>query len=491
MSDSQRDLPHGTPSQAQSDFSPTETIYFTENNQSVLSSTPVPHSPSEMPLDLAMPMPSDLALNSMEHISSLELALCSNFTCCSIQLPDLHALVEHFEEQHVVVFNLDGMRIYPENSGKRLAHFPPPPSLSHSPSSSCSSSAVSSPQTPTTPLFASVITGPDMITQQKSKTLTPSCQHAYTPFNPSTMPETEYGIGLFDDDLQIGPDPYPILINSLIDNYPSHSPESTQKSCSSATPNSKSHDPMEVLDWVDSISVPPSLNNFGDGELVPAATVGRATITSHRDRQQQKSNSSPNGRERERERERLEKKSRSVKADIVNATAVSAKNAVKAKTRITGGNGKRREKAYRCPTPGCTKSYLNPNGLKYHVEKGTCRFEDSTDSEAFTENSRGTAPVGCANTTPPAVPAATTPSLYSSPLVTNTNTLTPRGVPPLLQPLSRTVGDSLAGMSIPTPPATPGSLSPATTVSRLPAATMTATAQTPTPTHFATSTSSC
>ncbi|ETW83480.1 hypothetical protein HETIRDRAFT_417371 [Heterobasidion irregulare TC 32-1] len=24
--------------------------------------------------------------------------------------------------------------------------------------------------------------------------------------------------------------------------------------------------------------------------------------------------------------------------------------------------------------PGCTKSYLNPNGLKYHVEKGTCEI---------------------------------------------------------------------------------------------------------------------
>jgi transcription factor SFP1 len=31
-----------------------------------------------------------------------------------------------------------------------------------------------------------------------------------------------------------------------------------------------------------------------------------------------------------------------------------------------------REKAYRCPNAFCTKRYLNPNGLKYHIEKGTC-----------------------------------------------------------------------------------------------------------------------
>ncbi|KAL0571001.1 hypothetical protein V5O48_010959 [Marasmius crinis-equi] len=30
---------------------------------------------------------------------------------------------------------------------------------------------------------------------------------------------------------------------------------------------------------------------------------------------------------------------------------------------------------YRCPTVGCIKAYLNPNGLKYHREKGKCSFE--------------------------------------------------------------------------------------------------------------------
>ncbi|KAJ8088288.1 hypothetical protein PM082_022360 [Marasmius tenuissimus] len=30
---------------------------------------------------------------------------------------------------------------------------------------------------------------------------------------------------------------------------------------------------------------------------------------------------------------------------------------------------------YRCPTVGCVKAYLNPNGLKYHREKGKCAFE--------------------------------------------------------------------------------------------------------------------
>ncbi|KAG6887373.1 hypothetical protein C0992_012534 [Termitomyces sp. T32_za158] len=39
------------------------------------------------------------------------------------------------------------------------------------------------------------------------------------------------------------------------------------------------------------------------------------------------------------------------------------------------GTRRRSRKAYQCPIPGCSKSYLNPNGLKYHQEKGKCKIE--------------------------------------------------------------------------------------------------------------------
>ncbi|KAH9992206.1 hypothetical protein BJV74DRAFT_834850 [Russula compacta] len=38
---------------------------------------------------------------------------------------------------------------------------------------------------------------------------------------------------------------------------------------------------------------------------------------------------------------------------------------------------RKREKLYHCPKPGCAKSYLNPNGLKYHLDKGTCQLVSS------------------------------------------------------------------------------------------------------------------
>jgi hypothetical protein len=64
-----------------------------------------------------------------------------------------------------------------------------------------------------------------------------------------------------------------------------------------------------------------------------------------------------------------------------------------------------REKAYKCPVsdvshahtardmlmhaqkPGCTKRYMNPGGLKYHLEKGTCAFADRPHSDSSSTQS--------------------------------------------------------------------------------------------------------
>ena len=50
---------------------------------------------------------------------------CSNFTCCGQSLADLHELVDHFEEAHVVVIGPDG---YP---GSRMGSNPDSPSPCH------------------------------------------------------------------------------------------------------------------------------------------------------------------------------------------------------------------------------------------------------------------------------------------------------------------------------------------------------------------------
>lgn len=42
-----------------------------------------------------------------------------------------------------------------------------------------------------------------------------------------------------------------------------------------------------------------------------------------------------------------------------------------------------REKPYKCPVPGCYKSYKNPNGLKYHREHGHVNGADDESSKPF------------------------------------------------------------------------------------------------------------
>ncbi|KAG8890328.1 hypothetical protein FRB98_009396 [Tulasnella sp. 332] len=43
-------------------------------------------------------------------------------------------------------------------------------------------------------------------------------------------------------------------------------------------------------------------------------------------------------------------------------------------TRASAAKDPKRAKLF-CPKDGCTKRYMNPNGLKYHLEKGTCTFD--------------------------------------------------------------------------------------------------------------------
>jgi len=40
----------------------------------------------------------------------------SDFTCCGLSLIDLHSLVDHFEDAHVVVFDSAGNAVYPHPS---------------------------------------------------------------------------------------------------------------------------------------------------------------------------------------------------------------------------------------------------------------------------------------------------------------------------------------------------------------------------------------
>lgn len=80
-----------------------------------------------------------------------------------------------------------------------------------------------------------------------------------------------------------------------------------------------------------------------------------------------------------------------------------------------GKSGRRsREKGYKCPIPGCTKSYLNPNGLKYHLNKGTCTIAPGAGSGLGLTASMPTTP---AVSTPPSMVGTPMASPPASPVL--------------------------------------------------------------------------
>ncbi|EJD07064.1 uncharacterized protein FOMMEDRAFT_138756 [Fomitiporia mediterranea MF3/22] len=121
------------------------------------------------------------------------------------------------------------------------------------------------------------------------------------------------------------------------------------------------------------------------------------------------------------------------------------------------GGKKVREKAYKCPKPGCTKSYLNPNGLKYHTLKGTCTFADGS-----------TAPPTPVTPTTPSVPsvpslpltASNSPILSKAPVTSSTTMTSPTS------PLAHAYRHQ-TGMPVIAPPAAPSMMMYAPGVSQV------------------------
>ncbi|KAI0671309.1 hypothetical protein C8Q78DRAFT_763323 [Trametes maxima] len=204
---------------------------------------------------------------------------CSNFSCCGQSLPDLHHLLDHFEQVHVLPFPPDDRPTYSSPVYAR----PAGPHASY---------ILSYPQ-PDPPLHP----------------LPPVLSSAHGP-------------------LRVVPD-----VNQIPDLSLSP-PSSSASSCVSSP----------ILG--EPLCLPPAL--FSSHPPSSSTPSQRRRAGPHR-------NTKPHPRPDPLARHRL----------LAHASERAAPHP---------GSRKRdgREKAYKCPHAGCTKSYLNPNGLKYHLDKGTC-----------------------------------------------------------------------------------------------------------------------
>ncbi|KII85256.1 hypothetical protein PLICRDRAFT_337571 [Plicaturopsis crispa FD-325 SS-3] len=255
----------------------------------------MPVSPGPHPLSYSPP-PSVYA----DHIPSLERDFCSNFTCCGLSIGDLHELLEHFEEAHVVVFDANGNPIYP---GRKTSTPSDDPPFNYLPSSRGFDPAPHS----------SVVLGypqPEYLADAVSPFSTTS---------PTTSTTSTYGLEHF-----------PV------------SPSTTHTTCDFSDRDMEDRD---VLNDADAFET----DRSSDSRSSPAAMSGLPPS--------------------------------SFTAPSMGRPSTRRGPPRKLKSRMTGserrrhGHSRHREKMFRCPHEGCTKSYKNPNGLTYHLKKGTCKIE--------------------------------------------------------------------------------------------------------------------
>ncbi|KAF8972339.1 hypothetical protein BDZ97DRAFT_1022607 [Flammula alnicola] len=359
--------------------------------------------------------------SNLDHIVSLELSLCSDFVCCGMRLRDLHALLEHYEEDHVLVLAPSGQRM----------RLDPMFSSSNTPASSRSSSATpSSPSALATPpssappsptLFSQPTEGPFASTTRKSSmTVAP----VYTPFTPSLHVDPSYPFPdttetvmahepIYDE---FSSDMYPVFAKtSLAQSALSHEHEDVQMAYNSST-----RDPPAPADVYDTDKAHP----------VAAATPKQVKFARTKELYPPSEDGSVKS---------------AVKA-LNNAVSLASSSKIsKTKNRFIGSGNhlrNRREKAYHCPTPRCSKSYLNPNGLKYHMEKGTCKIEEGEATE-WSEDGSGAIANEPMPTTPPSSTSTSAP-LSASSATSHPSSSTPprRALRPTPNAYPPTLGDA-------------------------------------------------
>ncbi|KAH9921870.1 uncharacterized protein B0H18DRAFT_956455 [Fomitopsis serialis] len=210
--------------------------------------------------------------------------ICCDYACCGLSLPDLHALVDHFEEHHVLVLGQDGRP-------------------------TCSPLILSYPQ-PDPPAEPSSLFG------------------ASSPFASTTHGHL-----------------YPTL-DGLEHDFSDGTSDSASSSSTLPSPN-----PSEPM------CLPPSLLTVHPPLPPDVLTPRDAAIGRHKDQRPAHPKSAPAP---------AKHRASKAKAQLLGTGPHPNIQPVPHAETQKKRRSREREKAYKCP------AYLNPNGLKYHLEKGTC-----------------------------------------------------------------------------------------------------------------------
>ncbi|KAN0118840.1 hypothetical protein V8E52_004612 [Russula decolorans] len=346
------------------------------------------------------------ALSAMER----EDELCRNYTCCGLNLQDLHALVEHFEESHVVVVDpcsqpMPG-QTYPHNFSDpqanpkfdsylpNSAQLPRPQAQHQQPlpqlqphhhqhpqqqgpfdpddmeldmdSSPASSSASSPPLTPvTTPLvpyttqraFANASFTPLSLSQPSSE-----CPSPVSAFDTATVLPSRASTSSISVFSQTQHDSF-----SSFSAYSDYGAVTSPLQASQEIASASSSQPGSPYGCV-----PPTLL-YSPSSITPANTPSSSRVASP-DAAQGQTQASYHPLSAQ----------ASTSASASSPTSPSPTSTPRASTTLSRpASSLLLSKPFRCPKANCNKSYKQANGLKYHMTHGSCNFAPPKDLEAL------------------------------------------------------------------------------------------------------------
>ncbi|KAJ6602424.1 hypothetical protein DFH09DRAFT_1270413 [Mycena vulgaris] len=329
--------------------------------------------------------PQDSSILNAWNVFDRQGELCRNYTCCGTHLPDLHALLEHFEEVHIVVvdrsqppqiqipfnpqmnppeaapatpqpqpqystpFDTDDMDLGLDYSDAS----PPPPSTA--PTSTVTSRAPSPSPSPTSngpqrPALNISLTGVGVGFPFREGMHTPlSASRAPAPFSAYARYNAEYN------------SPGGVTPQDVAD----YSPDST------AIAPALVFATGEELQGESSTAPSPSPSTSAAPAPIPSTSTGTST-TGKAPKIKRNPPSPP-----------AASPASAPPSRVATPTSTQAPALPSPATTATAGPSLLLpHKPFRCPKPNCSKSYKQANGLKYHMTHGSCNYGPAKDLEA-------------------------------------------------------------------------------------------------------------
>ncbi|EMD35942.1 hypothetical protein CERSUDRAFT_115890 [Gelatoporia subvermispora B] len=323
--------------------------------------------------------------------------LCRDYTCCGQNLTDLHALVDHFEECHVVVVDPYAPQVpvpqsAPATTSQASSYFPDPSAhvaptyqgsfdpddmdLDVDRTSAPSSCAPSPPDTPvSTPLSsygfmypnsapASTCSspGPTPISAFETTTVLPSRSgHSALSVGFPTASRASHGnISTRAEEAfnaYAGYSDYSALMPGTVPSTPVSSAPSPEEGGSIDPSSTYTHR---------SACVPPALL-LNSNATTPDSTPSSSRVASPAPGQTVFRNVAAAG---------------SSSQASSSASSNAASQTPRASTTLSRpASSLLLSKPFKCPKPNCNKSYKQANGLKYHMTHGSCNFAPPKDLE--------------------------------------------------------------------------------------------------------------